>query len=421
MSDIKASSSVYIIGAGVSGLIAAINLEKKGYRPIILEKSDQIGGRVRTIVKDGYQLDAGFQVLLDAYPLAKQYLSYKELDLQPLSPGAILFSSGEQQAFGDPLRDVSYFFPTVSSSAGTLADKWKIFQLKKSLEKSSLGEIFNRPELTTLDYLKERGFSDTIIRQFFRPFFSGIFLETELATSSRMFEFVYKMFGEGLAVIPQKGIGAIADQLRSQLNATTFQTNTEVAKVTDKEIVLSSGERLTADFIIIATEPGKLLPQFESTLQWKSCKNLYFTTPSRVIKKPIIGLNTREGALVNNIFYPSSIKTETRGEKELLSVTVIDASQLLESELIESVQKELTMDFGIEETTFLHLFDIPHALPNLEDLKYQNEPTEAKILDHVALAGDHLVNGSLNAAMASGEQAAEIADKVLSESYITLG
>ena len=33
--------------------------------------------------------------------------------------------------------------------------------------------------------------------------FAGIFLETELSTSSRMFEFVFKMFAQGDVAIPE--------------------------------------------------------------------------------------------------------------------------------------------------------------------------------------------------------------------------
>jgi phytoene dehydrogenase-like protein len=68
---------IYIIGAGISGLIAAKTLEQSGYRPIILEASDKVGGRVKTDIVNGYQLDRGFQVLLEAYPKAKDYLDYK--------------------------------------------------------------------------------------------------------------------------------------------------------------------------------------------------------------------------------------------------------------------------------------------------------------------------------------------------------
>ena len=72
--------------------------------------------------------------------------------------------------------------------------------------KKSVQDIFTTKEQTTLSYLKEFGFSKQIISDFFLPFFTGIFLETELKTSSRMFEYVFKMFAEGMAYIPENGI-----------------------------------------------------------------------------------------------------------------------------------------------------------------------------------------------------------------------
>ena len=187
MNEVTNTANVYIVGAGISGLISALNLEKQGYSPVILEASDRVGGRVVTDIVEGYQLDRGFQVLLDAYPQAKKYLDYDALELQTLRPGAMIFDKGIGSIFGDPLRDIGMLFPTTFSNAATLADKWKVFQLKKELEKVTLEELFARPEQTTYDYLKAYGFSDVVIQKFFRPFFSGIFLEPDLATSSRMF------------------------------------------------------------------------------------------------------------------------------------------------------------------------------------------------------------------------------------------
>lgn len=43
------STQILIIGAGASGIIAAIRLRQMGYHPIILEARDRIGGRVLTI------------------------------------------------------------------------------------------------------------------------------------------------------------------------------------------------------------------------------------------------------------------------------------------------------------------------------------------------------------------------------------
>ena len=83
----KKDLKIHIIGAGVSGLIAAKVLENHGYNPIIIEATDRVGERVKTDLIDGYQLDHGFQVLLTAYPAAQKYLNYEALELQKFLPG----------------------------------------------------------------------------------------------------------------------------------------------------------------------------------------------------------------------------------------------------------------------------------------------------------------------------------------------
>ena len=107
--------------------------------------------------------------------------------------------------------------------------------------------------------MQEFGFSSQIITQFFTPFFTGIFLENELTTSSRMFEFVFKMFGEGLAVLPKGGMEEISKQLVSNLKNTTFQYNTQVTSVSDKEIILHTEDKLVSAATIIATDASKLV------------------------------------------------------------------------------------------------------------------------------------------------------------------
>ncbi len=52
-----------------------------------------------------------------------------------------------------------------------------------------------------------------MIHRFFRPFFGGILLDGELKTSSRMFEFVFKMLSEGDTSVPARGMGAIPAQI----------------------------------------------------------------------------------------------------------------------------------------------------------------------------------------------------------------
>jgi len=403
----KKDFKIYIVGAGVSGLVAAQVLENQGYQPVILEASDRAGGRVKTDIKKGFQLDHGFQVLLSSYPAAQKYLDFKALKLQELKPGAVIFNNGKQQIIGDPLRDISTLFSTLFSGIGTLSDKFKIFQLNLKLKNKSIEAIFSSDEISTKAYLQEFGFSSQIITQFFTPFFTGIFLENELTTSSRMFEFVFKMFGEGLAVIPKGGMEEISKQLVANLSNTTFQYNTQVSSLSNKEIVLHTGEKLASTATIIATDASKLVSNAPSkNLIWKSCQTLYFTAKQRMINKPMIGLLSNAHGLVNNIFYHTSVATNTNNTEELLSVTVVKAHQLSEKQLIAAVIKQLKEECTIDQLTFLAIYHIKRALPDLKDIKYEVSPPETQLSSGIFLAGDVQLNGSLNAAMIAGENAA---------------
>ena len=304
------SLKVHIVGGGISGLIAANILEKHGVKPIILEASDRVGGRLKTDIINGYQLDQGFQVLLSNYKAAQKYLDFDKLDLQKLKPGACIFVNGRPIKFGDPLRDPSLLLPTLFANLGTVRDKLKIAILNFKIQKKSIESIFKTPEVTTSKYLKNVGFSNRIIHNFFKPFFSGIFLETELKTSSRMFEFIFKMFGEGLALIPKNGIEEIPKQLKSYLHKTTFKFNSEVIKINNKKIILKNGEILNTNYTIVATEPNQMINNLKSPpFDWKSCQNLYFTTSKCIFENPFIGLIPNKESLINNIFYPSSIES----------------------------------------------------------------------------------------------------------------
>jgi protoporphyrinogen oxidase len=400
----KHKETIYIIGAGVSGLIAAYELEQEGYHPIIIEQTDEVGGRVKTIHEKGYALDLGFQVLLSAYPLAKKYLDLEALELHKLESGALIYVNDKAYRIGDPMRNWKMLFSTIFSDIGSISDKLKVLKLNNRLKRKSLDEIFESRETTTLKYLIEFGFSPKIIERFFKPFFAGIFLESNIQTSSRMFEFVYKMFGEGYATIPKLGIGEISNQLKNKLHNTEFIFNCEVKDITNDKILMVSGENLPHDGVIIATNSTSMIRSHKGAdMKWKSCMCLYFEVDQTNIPANTIALIADGGNYTNNLYAYTDVKTG----KTILSVTTLEHMNKTDAEIIENIIAEVKKYTGALKVDFIHHYRIKQALPDIQNLKMTVQSAENQVMDNIFLAGDALMNGSLNAAMESGYIAAK--------------
>ena len=88
------NENIIIIGGGLAGLTAARKLHENNIEFTLLEASDRIGGKLKTDVVDGFLLDHGFQIFLNAYPEVKKWLDLDKLNLQAFSSGAILVFRG---------------------------------------------------------------------------------------------------------------------------------------------------------------------------------------------------------------------------------------------------------------------------------------------------------------------------------------
>ena len=397
--------SIAIIGAGVSGLTAAITLQKAGYQTTIYEANSFVGGRVYSDTSRSQILDHGFQVMLDAYPAVQEFLDVEALKLRKFVPGSIVFKDGKKYRLGDASRNSSFLWSTIVAGVGSIKDKWLVFSLSRKLKQKSLQEIFASPEVTTLTYLQDFGFSAKMINSFFKPFYAGIFLETELATSSRMFEFIFKMFTEGNATIPAQGIKAIPEQLAAQLPKESLILGKNVSSVVSNEITFENGETATADFTIIATPAGKLVPNLANQEQnWHQVTVLYLDTDHTGFDEAIIGLVANEDSLINNFHFLQDVFDD---HKNIISVSVVKKHTLNNEQLTERVIKELREETGIKASSLIKMFHINKALPQLNSLNNCMHPTETQLTEHVFLAGDHLSNGSLNAAMLNGKAAAQ--------------
>jgi hypothetical protein len=407
----KKDAEIIIIGAGLAGLTAAKVLKATGKSVLVLEASDDVGGRVRTDDVNGFLLDRGFQVFLMAYPEAKQFLDYEALELCKFDPGALILNRNGSTKIGDPMRQPTALVSTLLSSAATFSDKLRMLRLKLRLSGKSIEEIFSGQEVTTAQYLKREGFSETIMSQFFRPFMTGIFLEDQLSTSSRMFEFVFKMFSEGDAAIPAKGMGMIPKQLAESLAPHELLFHQNVSAVNGSAVTTADGATYHADFVLIATDPLRSPVRYsDSVIQYHSVSNMYFTAGKRPFETPLIALNTLPGKLVNNIAVMDRISPAySKNGETLISLSLIgDHSNADQKALQESVISELKLWYA-DAVNWKHLktYHINYALPNDDEVRNVADYKAMRLNAACFVCGDHLMNGSINAAMKSGKLAAE--------------
>lgn len=404
---------ITIIGAGAAGLVAAIELERAGHRPLLLEAADRIGGRLKTDVVEDFRLDRGFQVLLTEYPEVKRYLDLEALGVKTFRPGGHVHTRQLNFRFADPLREPAQIIRSTLSPIGTLSDKIKLARLGLKLRTYSAEDCFSKSykEQPTIDYLWSLGFSEQIVERFFRPFFGGIFLEQELRTPAALFRFIFKMFGHGGAALPEEGIEAVAKQLAAKLKQTEIRCGTTVAGVAGNIVTLTDGtEIVSPGGIIVACPPAKLLPQMAgSAMEWKSTTNLYFYSSRRLKENRLINLVSDPTSLINTFAVLDEVaptyKLKGQGGS-LISVTLREAITR-ESQIGQAEQDLLRHSkLGNDSLRFLHRYDVHQALPDHQHVSYTYDPSHSRLADRIFLAGDHQLNGSLDAAMRSGRLAA---------------
>lgn len=404
---------VAIVGAGLAGLSCALTLHERGIPVHVFEAADRVGGRVRTDVVDGFLLDRGFQVLLTAYPTASAMLDYEALDLRRFDAGAMIFDGDTLHRLMDPIRNPKETIAALSADIGTLKDKWNVWSLRHKLLATPVDDIFGRPEMFTVEALRDRwGFSDLMIDQFFRPFIGGVTLDVTLTTSSRFFEFVMRMFSEGDAAVPAAGMAAIPEQLAARLPDDCLSLHTQIAALETGSVQLDGGDRVNARATVVATDAlsaHRLLGQDQPAVDWHGTTCLYYAANAAPVDDPVLLLNGSKRGIVNNVAVMSRVAPEYATRRgELVSVTVLGSDGLGDAEVERDVRSELVGWFGdsVAEWRLLEVQRIANALPAQGSIDVARRGHFKEPLDRVFVCGDHCSTSSIEGALLSGRETA---------------
>ena len=405
-------ADVIIIGAGLAGLSCAHVLQKQGIHYLLLDGAEKVGGRIRTDVVDGFQLDRGFQVLQTAYPDAKQILSYPDLKLKSFFPGAMIRYHDKFHRLADPFRDIYTAAKGLFSPVGSLKDKLLVGIMRTQLTLGTLEKLLQKPEVTTLQRLKTFGFSDVIIDRFFKPLYSGIFLENELSTSSRAFDFNFRMMALGDICLPAEGMEAIPRQLLTMLDSARIRLNSKVASLSENKVILASGETLTAPNIVLAVDQPQACKLLEVTVdpKMKTVITLYFTASTPPTSSPILFLNAESSGPVMNMCVPTNVcKSYAPEGKALISCSVLKHEFASEEMLVQKVLEQMKQWFGNQVDAWKHLrtYKINNALPAQEPPLQDVSSKPMQIGRGLYQCGDYGGIASIQTALQSGRVVGE--------------
>ena len=419
---------VVVVGGGLAGLVAARRLAEAGAEVELFERRDRVGGRVRSREVDGFTLDRGFQVLFDAYPAARRELDLDALDLRAFAPGATVAKPNHRSTLADPFRDPGAALPTLLNRDVTTGDKLRLYRLRKDLRERAVESIIpgteaeaeadGTGESTIREYLDDRGFSAAFREHFAEPFYGGITLDRSLSTSSRVFEYTFKMLAEGSATVPAGGMGAVPEQLRGRLEATdaairTGRPVTDLAVEDGKVTVEAGNERVFPDAVVVATDPATAgeLTGLATPTEARACATVHCSLPDRQ------ALDTGSRILLNadddrpNTVAPmSAAAPEYAPEgKQLLSATFLGEQAADDDALGARVREAL--DAWYPENSFADLEVL--AVDRVEFAQFAQPPGFREALPAVDdpdgpvfLAGDYTRWSSIQGALESGTRAA---------------
>jgi phytoene dehydrogenase-like protein len=378
---------ILIIGGGIAGLQAASILHTKRIDFILFEKQAYVGGRVSSIVKDGFILDRGFQVLQTSYPEVQRSLDLVELDLHFFESGAMV----KDQLFFNPLRRP---FDLFSSDILTFKDVFSLAKIWFRLQGNVPALDGNKQ--TTQELINSYAFSDRFKNEFLVPFFQGVFLQESLTQPASLFFYYLQQFLYGNAAIPARGMQAIADQMASSLPADKLKLNQEIVAISPTSVTLKSGEIIEGDAVILAVD----LPVAAKLLGVKSPASLgsrtfYFSAKSSVNQPGLLRLVGEEHLLHFTCLTDVNPDLAPKG-KALYSATSLKNSS--ETEIKAALERHLPG----KKLTFLHSFELPHSLQLVDDYE-----AIKKAAGGIVLAGDYLEFPSLQGALESGRKAAD--------------
>lgn len=404
---------VIVVGAGLAGLNAALQLQRDGKQVLVVEAADAVGGRMRTDEVDGLLLDRGFQILNPAYPELQALGVLEELDLRRFDAGIMVALESGIERLGDPFRRPQWLLSTVASHIGDVKAKAKLLAaLAHIWIGGSLGQPAPRAG-SVEQALSADGVDDVTYQRVLRPFLTGVFLDDPANVAAGYGDFVLRSFVQGTPSLPSRGMGALPRAMEMRLQPGTVRLHTAVHAVRKGGVDTEHGH-VSAQHVVVAVDPRQArtwFPQLQVP-ETRACTTWYHVTEDAPTSdRAILVDGLARGPVVNSVAISKVAPSYASRGRTLMSSTTLGTEQSADREA--HVRRHLELMWGVSTSSWqlVRADVVEHALPALGITDPLFRPIEAG--DGVWLAGDHRDTPSQQGALVSGARVARAVSRAL--------
>ncbi len=386
---------------------------------VVLDRSDAVGGRIRTDRVDGFSLDRGFQLLNPAYDACRRWVDLDALALQPFEAGVAARHERGLARLGHPIAEPRLL---VSSAAAGLrrprellaVARW-LAPLLRARPGTPLADTLTRGPDRSLSEALDAAGVDGLLRGVLDRFVAGVVLEDEGSTSQAYALLLMATFARGTPGLPERGMQALPAQLARPIGD-RVRLHVEVGGVVtsgETALVHTSAGTWRARQVVVAVDAaasvgllGDLAPL--DTPGTKGVVTCWFAADAAPSDSRSLFVDARArpaGPLVNAAVVSNPAPSYAPRGRHL-----VQASALLgpgrPTPTDDDVRRHAGDLFGADPSRWelLCRHEVPHALPD------QGAPLvlrkQLRVTDRVVVAGDHRDTASIQGALVSGQRAA---------------
>lgn len=421
---------VAIIGGGIAGAAAARTLDKAGHHPILLEATDAVGGRTKTVQRDGFDIDSGAIFVMGSYARTLAFLREHGHALQMRTWRArtgVLDNTGRkhrvrldqpwtllgmpQLTWGDRLR--------AAAKVGSLA-------VRRDRGPFDIDALAASDDGSTLAQWSRRNLGDRAFEYVVRPLMDPLTGADPTKISAAFLITLMTQVQRTQLTVPDGGLGRITEWLLDGVSDVRLNTPaTSLAETPDGVTVTTPSGVIEADAAVVATDVRRAHDLLRGVVDQRvtdaladvvpvSAHHIVFgyhrdpwpDAPFDLVVHGAPGTHHNYGVLLNGRRAPASVPEG--GQAVSVWLDRAQTPGMAEREVVGKALEGVQMAFGhAPQPDFTCVYDMEVALiapvpGHYAAMRIARDRMPARI----RLAGDFLTHSGIEGALLAGERAA---------------